>query len=206
VMALSADDLRGRLHEMEETMLGAWHFLFDDSLRDVADRIKARPDDFELFVEGIVIYHMVTEGVLAMTGQRTILQYMTDHDLYPGFREGFSKVEQDEHRHIAFGVRFLRDACEERPELRSRILETLERLLPRAAEVFAPAEAESPVDFTSYAYHSSQVYGYAYMALKRRMKAIGIEIPPPERLMPGPIDPAGLEGTAFTRQDAPIAA
>jgi ribonucleoside-diphosphate reductase beta chain len=206
VMALSADDLRGRLHEMEETMLGAWHFLFDDSLRDVADRIKARPDDFELFVEGIVIYHMVTEGVLAMTGQRTILQYMEDHDLYPGFRQGFSRVEQDEHRHIAFGVRFLRDACEERPELRSMILDTLERLLPRAAEVFAPPEADSTADFVSYAYHSSQVYGYAYMALKRRMKAIGIEIPPPERLMPGPIDPDGLEGRAFTRQDAPIPA
>jgi ribonucleoside-diphosphate reductase beta chain len=194
VMALSADDLRSRLNEMEDTMLGAWHFLFDDSLRDVANRIKARPDDFDLFVEGIVIYHMVTEGVLAMTGQRSILQYMEQHDLYPGFRKGFAKVEQDEHRHIAFGVRFLRDACEERPKLRSLVLDTLERLLPRAAEVFAPPEADSTADFTSYAYHSSQVYGYAYMALKRRMKAIGIEIPGPERLMPGPIDPNGLEG------------
>jgi ribonucleoside-diphosphate reductase beta chain len=202
VMALSADDLRGRLHEMEETLLGAWHFLFDDSLRDVADRIKARPDDFDLFVEGIVIYHMVTEGVLAMTGQRTILNYMTEHDLYPGFREGFTKVEQDEHRHIAFGVRFLRDACEERPELRSKILATLERLLPRAAEVFTPVEAESSREFTSYAYHSSQIYGFAYMALQRRMKAIGIEIPGPERLMPGPIDPQGLDGPGVRAGDA----
>jgi hypothetical protein len=32
------------------------------------------------------------------------------------------------------------------------------------------------------------------MALQRRMKAIGIEIPGPERLMPGPIDPQGLDG------------
>ncbi|HYU62098.1 MAG TPA: ribonucleotide-diphosphate reductase subunit beta, partial [Solirubrobacterales bacterium] len=205
VMALSSDDLRGRLHEMEETLLSAWRFLFDDALRDVANRIKARPDDFELFVEGIVIYHMVTEGVLAMTGQRTILQYMSDHDLYPGFQKGFSLVERDEHRHIAFGVRFLRDACEERPELRSMILTTLERLLPRAAEVFTPVEAESPREFTSYAYHSSQVYGYAYMALKRRMKAIGIEIPGPERLMPGPIDPQGLDGPGV-RAGEPAAA
>ena len=194
VMALSADDLRGRLAEMEDTMLGAWHFLFDDSLRDVADRIKARPDDLTLFVEGIVTYHMVTEGVLAMTGQRTILQYMAAHDLYPGFQKGFSLVESDEHRHIAFGVRFLRDVCAERPEMRNVVVETLERLLPRAAEVFAPAEAESPREFTSYAYHSSQVYGFAYVALKRRMTAIGIEIPGPERLMPGPIDPQGLDG------------
>ena len=194
VMALSGDDMRGRLEEMEKGLLGPWHFLFDDSLRDVANRIKARPDDLELFVEGIVIYHMVTEGVLAMTGQRTILQYMSEHDIYPGFQKGFSLVEQDEHRHIAFGVRFLRDVCQERPEMRKVVLDTLERLLPRAAEVFAPPEVESPVEFTSYAYHSSQVYGFAYMALKRRMTAIGIEIPGPERLMPGPIDPQGLEG------------
>jgi len=192
VMAYSAEDLRSRLEETEATMLGAWHFLFDDALRGVAKRLLASPDDLALFVEGIVTYHMVTEGVLAMTGQRTILQYMAAHDIYPGFQRGFSLVEQDEHRHIAFGVRFLRDACEERPEMKDVVLRTLEHLLPRAAEVFAPPEADSPREFISYDYHSSQVYGFAYKALQRRMRAIGIEIPPPERLMPGPIDPAGL--------------
>jgi ribonucleoside-diphosphate reductase beta chain len=141
VMAMSAADLRSRLRESESKMLDAWRFLFDDSLRGVANRILASPDDLELFVEGIVTYHMVTEGVLAMTGQRSILQYMEEHSLYPGFRRGFSLVERDEHRHIAFGVRFLRDACEERPEMREVVLRTLEHLLPRAAEVFAPPEA-----------------------------------------------------------------
>jgi ribonucleoside-diphosphate reductase beta chain len=192
VMALSADDLRSRLDETEETMLGAWHFLFDESLRGVANRLLADPDDLELFVEGIVTYHMVTEGVLAMTGQRTILQYTEEHGLYPGFVRGFSLVEQDEHRHIAFGVRFLRDVCAERPEMKAVIVRTLEHLLPRAAEVFTPPEAESPREFFSYGYHSSQVYGFAYNALARRMRAIGIEIAPAERLMPGPIDPSGL--------------
>jgi ribonucleoside-diphosphate reductase beta chain len=193
VMTMSADDLRGRLDEAEEGMLEAWHFLFDDVLRGVAKRLTQRTDDLELFVEGIVTYHMVIEGVLAMTGQRTILQYLEEHDLYPGFHEGFSNVERDEHRHIAFGVRFLRDVCEERPEMRQVVLDTVSKLMPQAAEVFKPPEAESSREFVSYAYHSSQVYGHAYMALKRRMKAIGIEIPPPEQLMPGPIDPQGLE-------------
>ena len=44
--------------------------MFDDGLRDIASRIKAKPDDLDLFVEGITTYHMVIEGVLAMTGQR----------------------------------------------------------------------------------------------------------------------------------------
>jgi ribonucleoside-diphosphate reductase beta chain len=203
VMALSSEDLRGRLRQMEEMMLGPWHFLFDDSLRDVANRMAARPDDLELFVEGVVTYHMVTEGVLAMTGQRSILQYLEAHDVYPGFQRGFKLVEQDEHRHIAFGVRFLRDVCEERPEMREVVLETLNRLLPGAAEVFAPPSAGGDAtDFVSYGYHSSQVYGHAYIALKRRMRVIGIELPPPEEIMPGPIDPLGLEGPGVRRQPA----
>ena len=81
VMALDADDLRSRIREIEENLLdvGPWKFLFDDSLRDIANRIKAQPDDLKLFVEGIVTYHMVTEGVLAMPGQRLIIQYTEDH-------------------------------------------------------------------------------------------------------------------------------
>jgi ribonucleoside-diphosphate reductase beta chain len=195
VMALEADDLRSRLQEIEENLLTLkpWHFLFDDSLREIANRIKARPDDLELFVEGIVTYHMVTEGVLAMPGQRILIQYTGDHRLYPGFNEGFRLVEQDEHRHIAFGVRFLKDVCEERPEMKEVIVRRLTELLPQAAEVFCPPEEDDPSDFVSYGHHSSQVYGFAYQALKRRMAMIGVEIPPPEDLMPGPVDFGGLD-------------
>jgi ribonucleoside-diphosphate reductase beta chain len=192
VMGLESGSFRSRLHEIEDRMLGPWHFLFDDSLRDIAERIKQRPDDLELFVEGIVTYHMVTEGVLAMPGQRIMIEYTHDHELYPGFNEGFRLVEQDEHRHIAFGVRFLKDVCDERPEMKGVVLRRLTELMPRAAEVFCPPEADDPSDFFSYGHHSSQIYGFAYQALKRRMAAIGIEIPPPEELMPGPVDFSGL--------------
>ena len=192
VMGLESGSFRDRLDEIEGRMLGPWHYLFDDSLREIANRIKDRPDDLELFVEGIVTYHLVTEGVLAMPGQRIMIEYTAEHDLYPGFNEGFRLVEQDEHRHIAFGVRFLRDVCDERPAMKDVILRRLEELLPMAAEVFCPPEADDPSDFVSYGHHSSQIYGFAYKALKRRMAAIGIEIPPPERLMPGAVDFGGL--------------
>ena len=202
VMGLEAGNFRERLHEIEERMLGPWHFLFDDSLREIANRIKDRPDDLELFVEGIVTYHMVTEGVLAMPGQRLMIEYTGDHDLYPGFNQGFRLVEQDEHRHIAFGVRFLKDVCDERPEMKGVISRRLEELLPMAAEVFCPPEADDPSDFVSYGHHSSQIYGFAYQALKRRMAAIGIEIPPPERLMPGPVDFGGLAERRVLAEEA----
>ena len=35
------------------------------ALREIAERIQAKPDDLDLFVEGIATYHMVIEGVLA---------------------------------------------------------------------------------------------------------------------------------------------
>jgi ribonucleoside-diphosphate reductase beta chain len=188
VMALEADDLRGRMLELQALMLPPWFDTFDNGLRDVANRIKASPDDLDLFVEGITTYHLVIEGVLATTGQRMILKYTEDHGLYPGFQKGFSLVEQDEHRHIAFGVRFLRDAVADDPARHGGTIQrTVEELVPRAAHVFVPEYADSPREFVSYGYHSSFIYGYAYRKLKRRLGVLGLECAPPEDLMPGPI-------------------
>ena len=188
VMALSADDLRGRMRELEATMIPAWHDTFDGGLREVANRIKDKPDDLDLFVEGICTYHLIIEGVLAMTGQRLILKYMEDHSLYPGFQKGFSLVERDEHRHIAFGVRFLKDVMRDDPARFGPIIERrVNDLVPKAVRVFVPPYADSAESFVSYGYDSTQIYGYAYRALKRRLAVIGIDCPPAEELLPGPI-------------------
>ncbi len=187
VLALEKDDLRGRMLELQERMEGAWFEVFDGGLREIANRIKARPDDLELFVEGITTYHLVIEGVLAMTGQRFILKYMEDHSAYPGFQKGFGLVEQDEHRHIAFGVRFLKDMVEAEPRYGEVIMRRIEELVPKAVHVFKPPYVESARDFWSYGYHSSQIYGFAYRKLKRRLQVLGLDAPPPEDLMPGPI-------------------
>jgi ribonucleoside-diphosphate reductase beta chain len=195
VMVLDAGDLRGRLRELEELMLDPWHRVFDEDLRGIAREIADRPHDLDLFVKGVVTYHMVIEGVLAMTGQHMILEYLEQHGLFPGFQKGFSMIERDEHRHIAFGVRFLKDVIEQEPRYRDTVLERVLELVPRAAHVFVPPYAESPREFTSYGYHSTEIYGFAYRSLKRRMGLLGIEIPPPAELMPGPID-----------SDAPMAA
>jgi ribonucleoside-diphosphate reductase beta chain len=190
VMCLSADDFRGRMQEVEQVLLSPWREVFDDGLRDVSKRMQAKPDDLDLFVEGVTTYHMVVEGFLAVTGQTLIRDYMIEHSMYPGFCEGFRLVERDEHRHVAFGVRFLRDAIEED----SRHRETVERvvldLAPKAAYVFVPPYVTDASEFVSYGYTSRQIYGFAYRTLKRRMKVLGIEIPPPEELLPGPIEGA----------------
>jgi ribonucleoside-diphosphate reductase beta chain len=188
VMCLSADDFRGRMREVEQILLSPWREVFDDGLRDVAKRIQAKPDDLDLFVEGIATYHMVVEGFLAVTGQTLIRDYMLEHSMYPGFCEGFGLVERDEHRHVAFGVRFLRDAIREDPRHRATVERAVLELAPKAAYVFAPPYVTDPSDYVSYGYTSRQIYGFAYRTLKRRMKVLGIEIPPADEFMPGPID------------------
>jgi ribonucleoside-diphosphate reductase beta chain len=190
VMCLSADDFRGRMREVEQILLSPWREVFDDGLRDVSKRIQAKPDDLDLFVEGVTTYHMVVEGFLAVTGQTLIRDYMIEHSLYPGFSEGFGLVERDEHRHVAFGVRFLRDAIEEDPRHRATVERVVLDLAPKAAYVFVPPYVKDASEFVSYGYTSRQIYGFAYRTLKRRMKVLGIEIPPPEELLPGPIEGA----------------
>ena len=196
VMALESDDMRGRLSEIEATMPQAWRDVFDGALRGVAGELRDRPDDLDLFVRGVATYHMVIEGFLAMTGQRMIIDWMADHDLYPGFVEGFSLVERDEHRHIAFGVRFLREMVERDSRYGEIVERTVAELVPKAALVLCPPYVDDPSDFMSYGYHSSHVYGYAYRALKRRLTAIGLELPPPEDLLPGPISEPGARVAA----------
>ena len=190
VMCLAADDFRGRMREVEKSLLSPWRDVFDDGLRDVARRIQAKPNDLDLFVEGVTTYHMVVEGFLAVTGQTLIRDYMLEHGMYPGFCEGFGLVERDEHRHVAFGVRFLRDAIEQDARYRQTVERVVLDLAPKAAYVFVPPYVKDASDFVSYGYTSRQIYGFAYRTLKRRMKVLGIEVPPPEELLPGPIEGA----------------
>ena len=190
VMALQSDDFRGRMEEVSRRLTAAWSTAFDDGLRNVSRRIQASPDDLDLFVEGITTYHLVLEGLLATTGQKFIRDYLLEHDLYPGFCEGFGLVERDEHRHIAFGMRFLKDAIAEDTRHARSVERTVLELAPKACHVFCPPYAEDARDFTSYGYHSSEIYGYAYRTLKRRMAVLGLQVPPAEELMPGPVSEA----------------
>jgi ribonucleoside-diphosphate reductase beta chain len=203
VMVLEAGDLRGRLQELEEMMLDPWHQLFDEDLRGIAKQISERPHDLDLFVEGITTYHMVIEGVLAMTGQHFILKYMEEHGLFPGFQKGFTLVERDEHRHIAFGVRFLKDMIEQDPRYGEIVQRKVLELVPHATHVFVPPYADSPKSFVSYGNTSEEIYGFAYRSLKRRMGLLGLEIPPASELMPGPVD---ADAAAAAPAAAPTAA
>ena len=90
----------------------------------------------------MTLYHMIIEGALALTGQHFIIEYNTEQDTLPGFVEGFQNVARDEHRHIAFGVRFLTDMAKEDERYREAIQRTMAEALPVADKVLDPPWAE----------------------------------------------------------------
>ena len=59
--------------------------------------------------EGLILYHMILEGVVFAAGQRAVLDDLADGVL-PGVREGVQRVELDERWHIGFGLRCLKES------------------------------------------------------------------------------------------------
>jgi ribonucleoside-diphosphate reductase beta chain len=172
VGVLDAGDLRGRLTETSEHLSPNFNILFDEMLRSRVDTLARDPADLETLVEAITLYHMILEGMLALTGQHFIINYNEDQGTLPGFVEGFNKVARDEHRHVAFGARFLREMAERDDRYRDAIQRTLVECGPAADGVLAPPWYDD----------GRQIFGgsleetreFAMKALERRLKVIGI--------------------------------
>ena len=108
VGVLQSEGLEDRLAETSAHLNPEFGALFDEMLRKRVDRLAVEPEDVECLVEAVTIYHMVIEGMLALTGQHFIMDYNERMGTLPGFVKGFTLVARDEHRHVAFGARFLR--------------------------------------------------------------------------------------------------
>ena len=110
------------------------------------DRLAAEPEDKVALVEAITLYHMVIEGMLALTGQHFIIGYNNEQGTLPGFVEGFGNVARDEHRHAAFGARFLTEMAAADDRYRDAIQRMMVEALPIAEEVLDPPWAEDDED------------------------------------------------------------
>src|ERR687889_142115 len=138
VGVLASDGLEERLAETSAHLNPEFGVLFDELLRRRVDRLAVEPEDTETLVEAVTIYHMVIEGMLALTGQHFIMDYNERMGTLPGFVDGFTKVARDEHRHVAFGARFLRDMCRRDPRHADAIQRTLAEVGPVADAVLRP--------------------------------------------------------------------
>src|SRR3954454_9402006 len=175
VGVLEAEGLDERLQETSEHLNPEFGVLFDDMLKRRVDRLATEPEDLETLVEAVTIYHMVVEGMLALTGQHFIMDFNERVGTLPTFVQGFTLVARDEHRHVAFGARFLRDMTQRDPRFLTAIQRTLTEVAPVADGVLKPAWMEGGDDeMTLFGVTVAETRAFAMKALERRMKVIGL--------------------------------
>jgi ribonucleoside-diphosphate reductase beta chain len=175
VLGVDHEFIQDRLAAVRVHLTDAFIELFDERLVKAGERLIADPSDLDAKVDFVTAYHMVIEGTLALTGQHFMLDYYEKQDLLPGFQEGFGNIARDEHRHVAYGTWFLQQKCADE-RMRARVQSTLNELLPLAAGVLVPKGYELGDDYEFFGYSSEEQAEFAYSALSRRLKVIGVPL------------------------------
>jgi ribonucleoside-diphosphate reductase beta chain len=175
VGVLESEGLEARLAETSAHLNPEFGELFDDMLKRRVDRLASESEELECLVEAVTIYHMVIEGMLALTGQHFIMDYNERMGTLPGFVKGFTLVARDEHRHVAFGARFLRDMARRDPRHTDAIQRTLAEVAPVADGVLRPKWFDGTDDEPMlFGVSVAETRAFAMKALERRMKVIGL--------------------------------
>jgi ribonucleoside-diphosphate reductase beta chain len=176
VGVLEADNLTDRLEETSGHLNPEFTEMFDEALMRRVDRLGEAPEDLDALVEAVTIYHMVIEGMLALTGQHFIIEYNEEVGTLPAFVEGFLNVARDEHRHVAFGARFLREMAQADTRYAEAIQRSMAEVLPLAEGVLRPKwiPEDTPEDVVIFGATLAETRAFAAKALDRRLKVIGL--------------------------------
>ncbi len=151
--------------------------IFDGDLVDATDAVRKEPSDYGAWVKGVTTYHIVIEGMLALTGMRFLLNIVREMGILPGFYAGFTAVARDESRHVNFGVRALMEAgVRDRTHLQ-RVEEQIEQLLEPACRIvaapdrkFAIGVEETPPNLRINPF---DVRDFSLHSLTKRLKVVG---------------------------------
>ncbi len=111
VLGLSADP-RTMLAQAWRLATPAHHelaLLEGESARDV----RAQPMDYGRWLRAVVLFHLITEGVLALVGQRVLVHALREVRAFEGIRTAFVAMGRDESRHVGFGLHALRRGIQE---------------------------------------------------------------------------------------------
>src|SRR2546427_827039 len=146
-----------------------------DWLEATAQRLASNPRDFDAFVEGVTLYHIVIEATIALTGQRFELEAMREQQLTDrGFYRGFTAIARDESRHVSFGIKVLQEAVREDPKRYAPLIQkTLVECLPLITGTLDPPD---PRFITEYGHTESEIVQFAFDSLNKRLRAIGINL------------------------------
>ena len=166
------------LSDLRDRTVGGFREVFDRDLVQATEAVRLNPSDYGSWVEAITIYHLVVEGMLALTGQKYLLGFLRELQILPGFYAGFTAVARDESRHVNFGVRALMEAGVRDRSLLQRVEDTVFRLLEPACRTvaapdrrFAISPETTPENLRISPY---EVAAFSLNSLVKRLKVVGI--------------------------------
>lgn len=170
--------LSAALSALRDRTVGGFREIFDNDLVEATDKVRGNPRDYGAWIEGITIYHLIVEGMLALTGQKFLLSTLREMQMLPGFYAGFTAVARDESRHINFGVRALMEAGLKDRAYLDRVEATVRRLLEPAVRTvaapdrrFAFTPEESPENLRISPY---DVRSFSLTSLTKRLRVVGL--------------------------------
>lgn len=149
--------------------------LLDVRLERAARALADDPGDLLAKIDFVTVYHLIVEGMLAICGQRMLLEFLADRRLLPGWSESLRLIARDEHRHVAYGAWLLSRHAHD-PAVAARVAGQLRALVPLACAVLVPPgsrpERFRPLDWTG-----TRLLFEARDGLRRRLAATGLQPP-----------------------------
>ena len=170
----SPGEIAGHVSRAREHVSDAFREIFDIALVQAHERLLADPGDLTAKVRFVTLYHQVLEGTLGLTSFRFITDYLEQHQLLPGFVEGYTRIHHDETRHIGYGVWFLRETIREHPDQADTVRATLRDLLPHVAESLKlPGDGDTSAVL---GVSEDELRSFALGGLTRRLQIIDVPI------------------------------
>jgi ribonucleoside-diphosphate reductase beta chain len=168
--------IAAHVERSREQVSDAFRQIFDVELVRAHEQLVQEPASVAAKVRFVTLYHIILEATLGLTSFKFTTDHLSREALLPGFVEGYSRIHQDETRHIAYGVWFLREAVRSQPENAEIIRQTLRDLLPSVAASLAPPDTGSSRDFQAIGASSESIRAFALGGLERRLQIIGVPL------------------------------
>ncbi|EIE97822.1 ribonucleotide-diphosphate reductase subunit beta [Saccharomonospora glauca] len=135
------EGLKARLPQLWEQLTPAYRALqrIEDAF---AEDVLRRPD-IDTWLRLVSVFHLLTEGVMAINGQQAVLRALRAHTELPQVEAGFIGMMRDESRHIAYGTqaarRWVKRGFEE------HVLEAMELAVPHVVHIDDRPGASNPL-------------------------------------------------------------
>jgi ribonucleoside-diphosphate reductase beta chain len=165
--------IAAHVQRAREQVSPAFRTIFDDKLVAAHERLLANPGDVAAKVAFVTIYHLILEATLGLTTFEFSTRFMEREGLLPGFVAGYTKIHHDEHRHIGYGIWFLRGAVAREEAIGDVVRGALREVLPAVAESLTPPPV---ADASVLGASGQELRAFAIDGLTRRLNIVGVPL------------------------------